>query len=217
MVAAAAVFFVGGLRAETPLVFEVEGRIARCPAELMARTLGAVGVRDDGGVLTEAQAQAVFASLEEGKAQFLSRPLVVTSSGVSGEAKAVVEFRFPIEFEKNPKTGKQVPTVFEARDVGTTVRYTPVVSSGGDLALAIDAEQVRLRGFQEEDGGRKRPIFSESEVVAHVQLHDGETVVTRFYADTIEGEAGGAEESGFATFLFSTARIVPAMDGGTEP
>jgi|GEM_PF-2408997 Type II secretory pathway, component PulD len=216
LLAVVAALFAGGLRAETPPVVEVEGRIVRCPSTLMTGALGAVGVREEGAVLTGAQAKTVLNTLQQGRAEFLDRPLVVSGSGVAAKSMSVAEFRFPVEFETNPRTGKQTPTVFEARDVGTTVDYTPVVLPSGEVALDILAERVRFREFRKDDAGRIKPVFSTSTAKGLASLPDGGTVVMRFSPDTLEEGPGEADKSGVAMFLFSTARIVPETEEGVE-
>jgi hypothetical protein len=133
------------------------------------------------------------------EATLMGLPMVVTHSGQRAVTEAVLEKRYPTEFEppqvpqtvvigppapaEKPKMDVAIPTAFETRNMGATLEVEPVVSPNGEwINLNLVPQRVDLLGFDSYDavsiavGTAKidQPKFTTAKVTTSLSLRSGQ-------------------------------------------
>lgn len=104
-------------------------------------------------LLNPEQLKLVVTGLRSAKTRFLADLLTVASGGVDTTAQSIRELPYPTEFKKSEtEQGKQIPSAFETRNIGTSVIFSAQVPSGDVVRLAIRAEITDFLGFVDYSG-----------------------------------------------------------------
>lgn len=170
--------------------------------------------------------EALIALWKAGKGRLVATQTIVTRSGVNAQLQAVEEIIYPTEFAGgatgNTNTPVQlttpvlIPGVFETREVGVVVNFTPTIGPDGrtmDLVIAPEiselAETNRFTAtFGPENAQQltsaEQPVFRTAKITTSVVMRDGATLVLGDIAPH------GLKER---YYLFLTARIVDATGG----
>ncbi len=130
---------------------------------------------------------SLFELRQQGKAELLFAPKVVTPSGAEATMKAVTEFIYPTEFQSEPIIGSGEATTrthpvnehqqFETREAGIIFTVLPEVSCMGQfLEVALAPETVR-RKHDAKGASNRDPIFHTLSASTTVKIANGETVV----------------------------------------
>lgn len=125
---------------------------------------------------------------QEANCRIQHQEAVTGVAGQEGEAESINEMIYPTEYEADggmpserppqrviAPTGKVLPTSFETRNVGSTLRVTPVLIRDGSLvAAALSWEFVTLLGTVKYDGGVEQPKFATQRIRTELVAKPGE-------------------------------------------
>jgi beta-lactamase regulating signal transducer with metallopeptidase domain len=231
---------LAGAPAQTPYQVEVQARfIEKTMPEAGWKTLGlndfaADGVFQMNSVLDPNGLHALLAQINTTGVELLSAPRVTTKSGQRAVIEIIREFRYPSEFQPDPKQPDGLlPITFETRNIGITLEAEPTVApDGSSVDLGLVPQIVELMGFVRVRDGQPipltvdptkkgldqilnaslpkdavvQPIFSTRKISTSVRLKSGDTIVLGGLKHAAEGQT--AEEPR-VLFVLITARVIP--------
>ncbi|MDD5644333.1 MAG: hypothetical protein PHO00_02640 [bacterium] len=146
------------------------------------------------GILTRPEFQVVIHALaQDGRADVLSSPRVVTLNNQEATIRVVTELIYPTEYEVTPPTwdGMGMPITgaavapggFETREIGVILKVIPNVGADNKtINLAIIPEVSELSdwinyGITGYNVDLPQPVISTRVVTTNVIINDGETIV----------------------------------------
>ncbi|HWB61379.1 MAG TPA: M56 family metallopeptidase [Chthoniobacteraceae bacterium] len=156
-------------------------------------------------ILSNTELEKMIAVLDQKKeVNLLAAPAVTTKDGQKALVEAIVEFRYPSEFEEHkdpiPGTDPQgrkvmvkvpmTPSEFETRNLGVTLEVTPRFKDG-EIAMDIKPTLAGFIGWESENKGVKTldwelrdmtkiqhfPVFSTSTGKINATIHNGQTLL----------------------------------------
>ena len=137
------------------------------------RDFTTIGVNYDNGSITgvDLDLPELFRFFDSDAAtQTLANPRLMTLDGE--EASLVIADQVPIKVaEEETEAGRVVP-VFEYRDVGIILKFTPNITSDGTINLEMRPEISSL-GAEPTDA--LLPVIQTRELESHISLRDGQT------------------------------------------
>ncbi len=254
--AAAALIAKSKVQKKKPKQIQIEARFIEVP-EALALTLKGPGDRflfrtpakgerpaPDGTIatmLTAEQLPAFLAKLQGAKgADVLSTPNVVTRAGQRAVIEIIREFRYATEWKEDAeKKGAWLPTTFEVRNVGITLKVEPSIGAENTLDLQLTPQVVEYLGavdvatgkpvkspsvgagvkadgtipavaFPDADGRRLRPVFSARKVTTSVTVFPGTSVVFTGIGETEETAPFQPKTPGRRLIVIVTAQPVGA-------